>query len=64
MKIAAFDHTYYIDIRLNESNIKFKNNDQIDYSWNLIEDESINHITLQMGYDCCKNDSNLIHSND
>ncbi|MBI9069251.1 MAG: cation transporter [Salinivirgaceae bacterium] len=30
----------------------------------LKEEFGINHITLQMGYDCCQNDSNLIHSNE
>ncbi len=41
VKIAAFDHSYYIDVRLNEANIKFKNKELASYSWKVIEDKSM-----------------------
>lgn len=41
IKIATFDHTYFIDVELNKNGVKFINNDVVNYSWKLIEDKSM-----------------------
>ncbi|MBI9068273.1 MAG: DUF1007 family protein [Salinivirgaceae bacterium] len=41
IRIAAFDHSYFIDVALHEKGIKFINNSKVDYSWKLVEDKNM-----------------------
>lgn len=41
VKIAAYDHSYYIDVGLLQKNVRFKNSELATFDWKLIEDPSM-----------------------
>lgn len=52
IKIAPYDHSYYIDVALNKQNISFENTDGYIYSYKVIEDEQLAYYYEQIYPEC------------
>ena len=52
VKIAAYDHSYFIDVVIDDNGIDFKNPASKEYKWNLIKDKYQTYYYGQIIPDC------------
>lgn len=52
VKIAAYDHSYYIDVRFRQPNVRFINEDKAKFTWKMIEDKSLAYFYNQLNPPC------------
>jgi ABC-type uncharacterized transport system substrate-binding protein len=52
VKMAAYDHSYYFNVRLEKANVSFINQEQANFTWSFIQDKSMAYYFDQIYPNC------------